>query len=101
MVDGEGNDGGKGVVFSHKSDIGTVQGGDDGDPSSLRFHYFLGHISGRGMGDGIVYMEEVQLMVHDHIHHGAGQGCLIGGVVEEGVIGDPDLVIEDIGVEFV
>ena len=40
-------------------------------------------------------------MIIDHIDHGAGQGGLVGRVVEEGIGGDADFVIEDISIELV
>ena len=53
------------------------------------------------MGDGIVNVEEVELVVVDHVHHGAGKSGLIWGVIKERIGRDPHFVVEDVGVEFI
>jgi len=46
-------------------------------------------------------MQEVELVIVDDIDHGAGQGGFVGGIVEKGIGGDANFVIEDISVELV
>ena len=46
-------------------------------------------------------MQQVKMVVDDDIDHGAGEGGLIGGVIEEGIGGHPDFVIENICIELI
>src|SRR5579859_3728026 len=101
LVDGEGDDRGEGLVAAHEGDVRTVQGRDHRDIASLRLDDLLGHIGRGGMGDGVVNMQEVELVVVDDVDHGAGQGRLVGGIVEERVGGDAHLVVKDVRVELV
>jgi hypothetical protein len=77
-----------------------MKGGDHGYPFSLFFEDHLGHIGGRRVGDGIMYMQEIDIVVDDHIHHGAAEGGLIRRIIEQGVSGYTNLVVKYIGVEF-
>ena len=102
LVDGEGDDGGECLVASDERDIGSVEGGDDGDAAAaLCLHDLLGQIGGGGVGDRVVDMEEVEVVVGDHVDHGAGKGGFVRGVVEERIGGHADLMVEDVCVEFI
>lgn len=102
LIDGEGHHWCKGLVFAYEGDIGSVQGRDDGNiAAGLGLDDLLGQVGGRSVGDGVVHVKQIELVVIDHVDHGAGQGGLVGRVVEEGIGCHADLVIEDVGVELI
>ena len=51
------------------------------------------------MRNGIVYMQQVEVMVNDYIHHGTGQSHFIGRIIKQWVGGYPYFVIKNIGIE--
>jgi hypothetical protein len=46
-------------------------------------------------------MQQIEMLVVDDVHHGAGECGLVGRIVEKRIGGDPHLMIEDIRVELV
>ncbi len=99
LVDGEGDDGGIGGVAAHEGDVGAVEGGDEWYVLAGLLEYLPGKVGGRGVGYGVVQVQHVELLVHYDIDHGACQGGLVGGEVEQGVCGHLYFVEVDIGVE--
>ena len=51
------------------------------------------------MGDGVVDVQQVELLLSGDLHHFRGEDQLIGRVVEEGVLRNADLVVVDVGPE--
>ncbi len=90
-----------GNVLAHQGDVRAVQGSHDGHPDALGLQNLLGHKSCRGVGDGVVYVQQVELLVLGHVHHFAGQGQFVGRILKERIAAQGHLVVEKIFVEKV
>ena len=99
LVDGKGNDRFEPWILAEQGDVRAVKGRDHGEVPSLIVQDPLGHVGAGGVGYGVVHMQQIQVLLPDHLHHFGGEHKLIRGVVEEGVLRNPDLVIEHIGPE--
>ena len=83
FINRKGNNGFISFVLTHQCNICSVQSGDHRYiPSILLFHDLLGHIGRRCMGDGIMHMQEVKVMVNNHINHGTGQSHFIRRIIK-------------------
>ena len=51
------------------------------------------------MGNGIVHMEQIEVVVDDHVYHGTGEGYLIGWVVEQWIGRHPHLMVKNIRIK--
>src|SRR6185437_1846335 len=101
LVDGERDHGREGLVAAYEGDVRTVEGRDHGNIAALGFHDLFSHIGGGGMRDGVVDMQQIELVIDDHVDHGARQSRLVRRIVEERVGGHAHFVVEDVRIELV
>src|SRR6185295_1121533 len=85
-----------GFVPTNKGDVCTVQGSDNGYVPALLFKNFLGHVSGSGVWNGIVHMQQINILVSHYVNHGAGQCTFVWRIIEKGVGGYPYFVVENV-----
>src|SRR5688572_20974790 len=72
---------------------------NDRDILPFLFQYLFCHIRGGSMRDSIMYMEKVEVIIFNDIHHGTRQGCFIGWVIKQWIRRDLHLVVKNIGSE--
>ncbi len=102
LLDAEAGDGEVGAVEADEGDVGAVEGGDEGEAAAaggdgFGLEHLAGEEGGDGVGDGVVDVEEVEGVELGDLGHAGGEGEVVGGVLEEGVVGDLDLVEVDVG----
>ena len=71
-----------------------MQGGDKGQLSAFGQH-LPGQQSAHRVRNGVVHVQQIELVIFSHLRHACGQREIIRRVFEEGVIGDRHLVIEN------
>ena len=96
-VDAEAGDGEVGAVVADEGDVGAVQGGDEGQVAAAGGEHLAGEQGGDGVRDGVVDVEEVERVELGDLGHAGGEGEIVGGVLEERVVVDLDLVEVDVG----
>ena len=63
------------------------------------FQDLFGHIRRGCMRNGIMHMQEIQVIVPDHIHHGTRQGRFIRRKIKQRIGRNPHFVVKYIGAE--
>src|SRR5690606_3902810 len=63
---------------------------------SFLLKYFFRHVCRGGMRYGVVHMQQIEIIVLDHIHHGACQSRFIWRIIEQGIGWHLHFVIENI-----
>ncbi len=101
MIDAEGNDRLIRRVFADKRDVGAVEGSNHRNLNALGSENLLGHKSRRGMRNGVVYVQQIELYVLGYIYHLAGQCQLVRRIIEEWIAGNIDFVVKKILIEEV
>ena len=88
-------------ILAHQRDIGAVQRGDHRNLDAPGPQNLLGHKRRRGVRNGVVHVQHVELLVLHDVDHLAGQGQLVGRKLEERVRRHVHLVVEEVLVEEV
>jgi len=96
LIDTEAGNGQVGMVEADEGDVGSVERGDEGQAVILALEHFAREVGGDGVGNGVVDVEDVELVVGGDFRHARGEGQIVGRVFEEGVVGDGDLVKGDL-----
>ena len=91
-LNGKLGDGKVSGVGAHQRDIGSVQGGDEGQPPPGREH-LLSEKRGNGMGNGVMDVQQVEIVGFGDVGHPRGQRQAVGRILEEGVGGDLHFVV--------
>src|SRR5688572_10835546 len=99
FIDRKSNNRCIGLIPAHKCYVGPMKSCNDRDVLSFLFQYLFCHIRCGSMRNSIMYMEQVQLIILNNIHHGAREGCFIGWVIKQRVSRDLHFVIKNIGSE--
>ena len=95
-LDAEPGDGEVGAVEAHQGDVGTVEGGDEGDVHAAGGEHLAGEVRGDGVGDGVMDVQEVERVELGDFGHAGGEGEIVGRMLEERVVEDLDLVEVDV-----
>ncbi len=86
-------------VAAHERDVGAVQGGDDARGVEVLLAADLpGQQRGGGVGDGVVDVDDVQLVLVRHFNELHGQGQRVVGVLEQFVFVELHLMEVNVGV---
>ena len=72
-----------------------MEGGDEGQADAFGGEHLAGQQGADGVGNGVVHVEQVELVELRNFSHAAGEGEVVRRVLEEGVVGDGDFVKED------
>ncbi len=83
-----------GAVRAHQRDIRAVQRGDERQPPRGGQH-LLGQQRGDGMRDGVMHVQQVEIVVFRHFRHARGQRQAVGRVLKQRIVGDFHFVIVD------
>lgn len=96
MVDGVVHHGREPRVLSHQRNVRAVECGEYRHAEPLLAQNVPGQHSAGGMGNGVMHVQEVQVLELRHIDHFSRQRQRIGGIFEEGVGIDRHLVKGDV-----
>ena len=86
LFDSEAGNGKIRPVESDQGDVGTVERGDKGQQPVAFGQHLAGKQRAHGVGDGVVNVQEVELVVFGHLGHAGGQSEIVRRVLEEGII---------------
>jgi hypothetical protein len=81
-LDGELGDGVKARLLAHQGDVGAVEGGDHLEPLP-RPHHLAGQVRRGGVRYRVVYVEDVELLLHRHLVLLRGERQGVGKVLEQ------------------
>ena len=95
LLDGVAGDGQIAAIEADEGDVGAVERGDEGQAAAAGGEHLAREQGADGVRDGVVDVEQVELVELGDLSHARGQGQVVGGKLEERIIGDGDLVIED------
>ena len=96
LVDAEPCDGQVGMVEADEGDVGAVQGGDEGQALAIAGEHFARQKRRDGVRDGVVDVEQIELVVVGDLGHARGEREVVGRELKERVIGDRNFVEGDV-----
>ena len=98
LFDGEFGDAEVGAVRADQRDVGAVQRGDEGQAAGFLLERG-GHLARQkrrdGVGNGVVNVQQVELVGLGDVGHARGEGEAVGRVLEERIVGNFNLVVVD------
>jgi hypothetical protein len=97
LGDAEAGDGEIRPVLADEGDVCAVEGGDEGEMAAAGGEHLAGEQGADRVRDGVVDVEDVERVKLGDLGHAGGQGEIVGGVLEERVVVDLDLVKVDVG----
>src|SRR6185312_1051554 len=100
FVDGKSNYRSQRFITAYQRNIRTVEGGDYGNVFAPGGDDFFCHIGSGCVRNGIMYVQQVELMIINHIYHGTGECRFVRGVLEKRISSYAHFMIEYISVEF-
>ncbi len=92
LLDGELGDGQIRTVRAHQRDVGAVQRGHKRQAPPRR-HHLLCQKSGDGMRDGVVYVQQIQVLPLGHLRHARGQRQTVRRILKQRIGGDFHFVV--------
>jgi len=96
LGDAKAGDGEIAAVLADEGDVGAVEGGDEGEVAATGGEHLAGEEGADGVGDGVVDVEDVEGVELGDLGHAGGEGEIVGGVLEERVVVDLDLMEVDV-----
>ncbi len=70
---------------------------DYGNILSFFFQNLFCHICGRSMRNGIMHMQQVKIIIFDHIHHCTGQCGFVRRIIKQRISRHLHFVVKNIG----
>ena len=101
LVDAERDDRLEAGILAHQRNVGAVQRSHDRNLNAARAQNLLGHVGRRGVRNGVVHVQHVELLVLHNVDHLAGEGQLVGRKLEQRISRHIYLVVEEVFVEEV
>src|ERR1035438_7328796 len=83
------------AVEPYESDVGAMESSDKGETAAPGCEHLAGQQRADRMGDGVMDVEEIEIIEFGHLDHPGGKCEIVGRELEERIAGDGDLVIED------
>ena len=96
FVDGVGNDRFECGVFPKQSDVRSMQRRDNGQVDAFLSEDITRGNRGTRVGNGVVHMEQIEVMGFGHFDHLRGQDQFIRLVIEKRIVADTYLVVVEV-----
>ncbi len=84
------------MIEADEGNVGTVQGGDEGQAAILAEQHLAREVRGDGVGNRVVDVEQVQVVIGCDFGHARGQGQVVRRVFKQGIVRDRDFVEGDV-----
>ena len=97
LVDAEAGDGKVRAVEADERDVGTVQGGDEGQAQAALAQHLPGQVGRHAVRDGVMHVQEVERVELGDFGHAGGEREVIGRVLEERIVEELHLMEVDVG----